>query len=404
VPTNRVLIAGGGPVGLITALVLGRAGVAVSLFEAGDLLHQEPRAATIHAATLDQLDDLGVYRLLEPQGLVCPIVHYYDGHPPELIAAFDHALLDGEVRHPWVLQCEQDKLARTVVAMLAEFPSVQVHPRTRLLSFEQDADGVRATVQRDDAPPEIIVGDFLVGADGARSIVRKQAGIAFEGITYPERFAIIGTPYDFTRHGYAERNYISDPVEWYNLFRISWTGPPGVFRLVVPIRADELTMEPAAQQELGQRKLQRFHPCATPYEVVIFDSYVVNQRVAAGFRLGRVLLAGDAAHLNSPIGGMGMNSGIHDAVNLGSALARVVQGSANDDALDCYDRQRRFVATTHVQAATLINKRNMEQRDPAQRQRYRDEMRRIAGSPKLAKDYLMRSSLVQSLRDAAQIA
>jgi 3-(3-hydroxy-phenyl)propionate hydroxylase len=105
-----VMIAGGGPVGLVVALMLGRAGIAVTLFDQGDIVHSEPRAATIHPATLDILDDLGVYGLIEPQGIVCPIVNYYDGKL--LLAAFDHALLKDETRHPFVLQCEQDKLSR----------------------------------------------------------------------------------------------------------------------------------------------------------------------------------------------------------------------------------------------------------------------------------------------------
>src|SRR2546430_11403836 len=107
-----VIITGGGPVGLIVALMLGRAGIAVTLFDEGDIVHSQPRAATIHPATLDILDDLGAYALIEPQGIVCPIVNYYDGKL--LLASFDHALLKDETRHPWVLQCEQDKLSRTL--------------------------------------------------------------------------------------------------------------------------------------------------------------------------------------------------------------------------------------------------------------------------------------------------
>jgi 3-(3-hydroxy-phenyl)propionate hydroxylase len=106
---RKVIIAGGGPVGLIAGLMLGRAGVDVTLFDTGDILYQHPRAATIHPATLDMLDDLGVYRRIEPLGIVCPIVNYYDQQ--ELLASFDHGILAGESRHPWVLQCEQDKLS-----------------------------------------------------------------------------------------------------------------------------------------------------------------------------------------------------------------------------------------------------------------------------------------------------
>ncbi len=134
------------------------------------------------------------------------------------------------------------------------------------------------------------------------------------------------------------------------------------------------------------------------------NSYVVHQRVAATFRKGRILLAGDAAHLNSPIGAMGMNSGIHDAVSLAGCLLRVIAGKEDERAFDRYVRQRRHVAVEHVQTATIANKKNMEQADPATRQKYRDEMQRAGRDPVLAKKLLMRTSLIDSLRDVERIA
>ncbi|MGH6743197.1 MAG: FAD-dependent oxidoreductase, partial [Bradyrhizobium sp.] len=189
---------------------------------------------------------------------------------------------------------------------------------------------------------------------------------------------------------------------WSNLFKISWKGPPGVYRLVVPASVEELS-DKTGVLETCQRKLQYFHSRSEPYDIVLHDSYVVNQRVAAAFRKGRVILAGDAAHLNSPIGAMGMNSGLHDAFNLARNLLRVLNGEADEGAIDLYVRQRRHVAVTHVQAATIANKKNMEQRDPEARQKYRDDMRRAAEDPVLAKKFLMRTSLIDSLRDAATI-
>ena len=131
---------------------------------------------------------------------------------------------------------------------------------------------------------------------------------------------------------------------------------------------------------------------------------MVHQRVAATFRQGRVILAGDAAHLNSPIGAMGMNSGIHDAVNLAANMLRVLNGEEDEGALDRYVRQRRHVAVEHVQTATIANKKNMEQRDPETRRKYREEMQRAAEDPVLAKKFLMRTSLIDSVRDAAKIS
>jgi 2-polyprenyl-6-methoxyphenol hydroxylase-like FAD-dependent oxidoreductase len=400
-PTRpAVVIAGGGPVGLVVALMLGRAGIAVTLFDQGDIVHSQPRAATIHPATLDILDDLGAYALIEPQGIVCPIVNYYDGKL--LLAAFDHALLKDETRHPWVLQCEQDKLSRTLFAMAKAISNITFRTATEVVGCRERDDAVEVLVEAADGRQERHQALYLVGADGARSTIRKAIGIAFEGFTYPERCMIIGTPYDFAADGYAYRNYIADPQEWYNLFKISWQAPPGVYRLVVPLRPDE-SLDGDRVLAAAQRKLQRFNPRAQSYDIAFYDSYTVAQRVAATFRKGRTLLAGDSAHLNSPIGAMGMNSGIHDAVNLAANLIRVLRGEESDAALDRYVRQRRHVATGHVQTATIANKQNMEQRDPIKRQRYRDEMRRRAEDPALAKAFLMRTALIDSLRDAAKI-
>src|SRR6266481_894606 len=145
---DGIIIAGGGPVGLIAGLMLGRAGVDVTLCDMGDILYQHPRAATIHPATLDLLDDLGVYERIEPLGIVCPIVHYYDQQ--ELLASFDHGILAGETRHPWVLQCEQDKLSRVLFAMARDVPGVEIRTETEVIDCAQSAGAVEVEVRSAD--------------------------------------------------------------------------------------------------------------------------------------------------------------------------------------------------------------------------------------------------------------
>src|SRR5258707_6694374 len=287
--------------------------------------------------------------------------------------------------------------------MVSRRPNAQEGWKLQLMGrCSSTAAAVEVEVKPSDGKRERIKGRCLIGADGARSPVRMCIGVEFEGFTYGERFMIIGTSYDFAQAGYAYRNYISDPVEWYNLFKISWKGPPGVYRLVVPLKLDEV-LDENDMLNICQRKFQRFHPRSEPYEIVLYDSYVVHQRVAATFRQGRVILAGDSAHLNSPIGAMGMNSGIHDAVSLAANLLRALRGEEDEGALDRYVRQRRHVAVKHVQTATIANKANMEQRDPETRRKYREEMQRAAADPVLAKKFLMRTSLIDSLRDAARV-
>jgi len=207
--------------------------------------------------------------------------------------------------------------------------------------------------------------------------------------------------YDFRQHGYAERNYISDPTEWSNLFH--WKGPPDRWRVHFPTepKADEKDL---TRPEALQARLQGFLPTGKPFDIVGSNLYVVHQRVAQKFRSGRAILAGDSAHVNSPIGAMGMNSGIHDAINLADKLIAIARKEADDTVLDRYERQRRHVAVAHTQAQTIRNKRLLAEQDPAVRRRNHDELRRTAETPELARKFLLRTALFESLREADAIA
>ena len=249
---------------------------------------------------------------------------------------------------------------------------------------------------------ETIEGRYIVGCEGARSIVRKDLGIAFEGFTYDDRTSSnIEVAYDFRRHGYAERNYISDPIEWSNLFH--WKGPPDRWRVHFPTDPTE-DEDALLRPEALQGRLQRFLPTGKPFDIVGSNLYVVHQRVARKFRVGRAILAGDAAHVNSPIGAMGMNSGIHDALNLADKLVAIARNEADESVLDRYERQRRYVAVAHTQAQTIRNKRLLAERDSAVRKRNHDDLRRTAENPELARKFLLRTALFDSLREADAIA
>ncbi len=244
-------------------------------------------------------------------------------------------------------------------------------------------------------------GRYIVSGEGARSIIRKELGIDFEGFTYSDRTLNIEVAYDFRKHGYTERNYISDPDEWSNLFH--WLGPPDRWRVHFPTKEDE-TDDELRRPEVLQAKLQDFLPTGKDFEIVGCNVYTVHQRVATRFRSGRAILAGDSAHVNSPIGAMGMNSGVHDAFNLADKLIAIFHGEADDDVLDRYERQRRHVAVKHTQADTIRNKRLLAEKDPAVRKKNHDDLRRTAEDPKLARAFLLRSSLIDSIREADQIA
>jgi 3-(3-hydroxy-phenyl)propionate hydroxylase len=401
---QRVVVIGAGPVGLCLALRLAQQEIASTVVEAlgeDNFLEQVPRAGTNHPATLELFDAIGLYQRLEPRGIVAPLFHYWDRHDNRLIAEFDHAHLKGDTRFPYVLQCERIKIVEEALALAKVHPLIDVRLSTTFTSFAQGADGVTAHVTNADGESETIAGAYLVSGEGARSIVRKDLGIEFEGFTYSDRTLNIEVAYDFRQHGYTERNYISDPDEWSNLFH--WKGPPDRWRVHFPTAPDE-TEEAICRPEALQARLQGFLPTAKDFDIVGSNLYTVHQRVAKKFRVGRAILAGDAAHVNSPIGAMGMNSGVHDAFNLADKLAGILRGTLPEGELDRYERQRRHVALQHTQAQTIRNKKLLAEKDPAVRARNHDELRRTAEDPKLARAFLLRSSLIESLREAEAIA
>jgi len=273
--------------------------------------------------------------------------------------------------------------------------------RINVEKAEQTADKVTARVTGLAGKDEAIEGRYIVSGEGARSLIRKDLDIEFEGFTYADRTLNIEVAYDFRRHGYTERNYISDPDEWSNLFH--WKGPPDRWRVHFPTESNE-DPDALCRPDVLQARLQRFLPTGRDFDIVGSNLYTVHQRVAQKFRVGRAILAGDSAHVNSPIGAMGMNSGVHDAFNLADKLIGILRGETDDRALDRYDRQRRHVAVTHTQAQTMRNKRLLAEQDPAVRRRNNEELRRTAADPKLARTFLLRSSLIESLREAEQIS
>ncbi len=396
---QRVLIAGAGPVGLVLALSLAQRGHRVVVFERQiNPFDQVRRAGTLHAATLEMLDDLGLYGRLESRGIVAPLVHYWEKGSPEPIAVFDHAVLAGDTRFPHALQCDRLKVVQEALKMAAEDDRIEIHTGTELVDFTQDHNTVTAVCNTANDEVVNFKGQYLVGCEGAHSIVRKQLGIEFEGFAFPDRTMTLSVLFDFdSLLPYGHRNYILDPDEWANLFR--W---PDLWRVVLPADPNE---DPEKLLDAGvvQAALQRFHHTGSDYQVTSKSLYTVHQRVAKTFRIGRVLIAGDAAHVNSPIGAMGMNSGIHDAVNLAAKLSSVLQQDGTDDLLDRYVRQRRHVAIEHVQATTIRNKKLMAEADPKIRESNREQLRRSASNATLARQFLLRSSLLQSVREAAEI-
>jgi 3-(3-hydroxy-phenyl)propionate hydroxylase len=394
---NRVIVAGGGPVGAVAALLLARANVPVTMIERATDVVLDYRASTFHPPTLDLLEGSGITAALVAMGLVCPTVQIRDREIGK-VAEFDVTRLKSETQHPYRLQCEQFKLVGHVYQELAKIPGVDMRFGHDVVAIDQSEDEVAITAEH--AGERVTIrGDVVIGCDGGRSTVRKLMDIPFPGLTYPEHFLVAGTRFDFRARmpDISSVNYTADPVRWFMLLQI-----PDMWRILVPV-APEVSADDAVSDDSLQSSLQNICPRPDDYEIVVRAIYRVHQRVAGTYRRGRVFLAGDAAHLNNPLGGMGLNGGLHDVISLTDRLAAWWHGKADAATLDGYEPQRRPEAINAIHAITTRNKKLLEERDPAVRARNLDEMRRTAADPERSYQYLLDSAMISSLRRSGMI-
>jgi 3-(3-hydroxy-phenyl)propionate hydroxylase len=398
----QVMIAGAGPVGLLTALVLAQQGVACTVIEAEPHLTKDLRAGTFHPPTLEMLDQVGVTAAMLALGIQVPRWQSCDmSHG--LVAEWDLGLLKNDTPYPFRLHLEQHRLTPILLDALKRHSHVQVLFNHRFESLTQNATDLQVNVLTPDGPQTWRV-QWLVGTDGGRSQVRKSAEIEFAGYTWPERYSVISTTYDFAQLGYTENAYISDPEQWVAVFKMPDEGPPGLWRMTLPVSQD-VTDEEALAGPYTQKTMRRLtREPSGQYPLVHQSIYSVHQRVAVALRKHRVLLAGDAAHVNNPLGGFGLNSGIHDAISLGQMLAKVVRGEATDDLLDRYHRQRHTVNMEYVQLLSVKNKKNLEERDPVQRAARIQELQETCADPVKARAFLLNSSMINSIARANAIA
>jgi len=397
---DRVIIVGAGPVGLISALSLALRDVPVLVLEANPELFMDLRAGSFHPPTLEVLEPLGVTAKLHELG-IC--VHRWQlrDRTDGVIGTFELSLLADETPYPYRLHCEQHKLTPLVFQMLAPLPHADIRFSHRVTEVSQAGDRVIVKAETPGGG-ETFEGAWVIGCDGGGSAVRKSAQIEFGGFTYPEKFALVSTSYDLGRRGFSDTAYISHPVEWCAVFRLPDTGPPGLWRFLYGCHPDE-TDDEAMSDDIVEARLQAVVPKTDRYETVHRTIYRVHQRVADTFRHGRILLAGDAAHLNNPLGGFGLNSGLQDAMNLTDKLVVVWRGELDDSVLDRYVRQRRTVNIEYVQDSSIRNKRTLEEVDPQLRRQRLEEMRCASLDRVRAKDVLMRSSMIASMRRADAI-
>lgn len=395
---QRVLIAGMGPAGLIAGLTLARAGIPVALFEAEPELPTDLRASTFHPPTLDMLARLGLSDILVEQGLIAPRYQWRDRASGDA-ATFDMGCLEGLTGYPFRLQCEQWKLTRVAYAALQDEPLAETVFGWAAADVTQTPDTVTLTLRRADATRSE-TGRFLIGADGASSAVRRALGIGFEGFTYPEQWVVASTPVDFAAKlpGLAPVTYTADAEEWFVLLQTR-----DLWRVLIPV--DEAA-DPALilSDAWIEDKLQGIAAHDGPYPIAHRTIYRVHQRVADRYRVGRAAIAGDAAHINNPLGGMGMNGGIHDAVNLAEKLIAVLRDGADMDALlDHYSAQRRAIAEEYVQTHTHQNKQVIEEKDPAKRAAHLERLKGVASTPDALLAYVRKGAMLDAVEKSMDV-
>jgi|APFre7841882724_1041349.scaffolds.fasta_scaffold00262_15 3-(3-hydroxy-phenyl)propionate hydroxylase len=395
-----IVVAGAGPTGLMCALALARQGVPVIVFEQEPALTHDLRAGSYHPPTLEMMAPFGVTARMHETGIRVPRWQMRN-RAGDLVAEFDLGMLADVTPYPYRLHLEQHRLTPIQLDLVRAEPLAEVRFGHELVAFEERGDSVRITVAGPNGR-EHVEAAWLVGADGGRSVVRKQLGVEFEGFTWPEHFLVVSTPYDLAQHGYTPNAYVADPAEWAAVFKMPHEGPPGLWRVAFPSSPDE-SEETVLDGDEVERRMQGFQPKAGRYDIAYKSIYRVHQRVAREWRFGRVVLAGDAAHLNNPLGGFGLNSGIHDAINLAAKLGPVWRGEADASLIDRYARQRRHATVEQVQAMSIRNKRLLEERDPAVQRRNMEQMVATAADPARAREHLLNTSMIAGLARAMAI-
>ena len=393
----QVTIVGAGPVGTVMATLLAKAGFEVIVLEANEDCAQDLRASTFHPPTLEMLDQIDITPMLLERGLKAPVYHWRDRKSGEYIE-FDLAEITDKTRYPFRIQCEQYHLSRGLAEGLKKFDNARIFFNSRVSNFVEDETGVDVYVE---TPMEIrkIRSDFLIGADGANSIIRKWLGIEFDGFTYPERFLTLSTKEDLEAHmpNLAHVNYVSDPDEWLVLLRV-----PSLWRVLVPTDGS-LSDDVLRSDEMKNSIFDRLTGNGAAVQTIHRTLYRVHQRVAKSFVEGRVALIGDAAHLNNPLGGFGMNSGIHDAFNLFEKLEPVLRGQENIELLGKFDRQRRTVTHSFTQSQTIENMEFIKCSNQEAHERKRENMLAIKEDDDRRRQYMLRQAMYESLEQAAAI-
>ncbi len=394
----QVAISGAGPVGLCVAMLLGQAGIAVEVFESEPEISLDLRASTFHSPTMDLLEPFGVTAELLERGLICPNWQIRL-HPGGDRAVFDLSVLAKDTKHPYRLQCEQWKLSQALLKRVEALPSVRITFNAEVIDVRQSSDHAQMTL-RSGGTERIVRSQIAVGADGARSLVRKAMDMPFDGETYPETTVLVTTQFPFEDHleGLSNVTYCWKDGGNFSLLKV-----PGRWRVSIYPRED-LSIEEQLTEDSLEENLQIIVPRSERYEVLDKRPYRVHQRIVPRYNNGRLVLAGDAAHLNSPSGGMGLNGGIHDAFELAAALKDILLSNVSLMRFDLYDRRRRPIARDQIIAQADRNRARMREKDPERRNEMLQELKAITSDRGRLYAYLLKSSMIEGFRQSQSIS
>jgi 2-polyprenyl-6-methoxyphenol hydroxylase-like FAD-dependent oxidoreductase len=376
------IVAGAGPVGLVCALELADAGVPVVVVDAEPHIVRSPRALVYHSPTIEALDRLGVLDDMLAAGLTKQDFQFRTLDGDILAAPHMSVLTQSDTRYPYNLHLAQHELAAIVMRHVLRRPGTEVRWNTRVVGIEQADSDVSVAVETPGGP-DTLTARWLIGADGGRSGVRKALGLPFDGTTHPERFVSTNVKYDFEAHGFARGNFIVDPVHWAVIVKIN---NDGLWR--VTFGEDAALPEADVAARVPEHYAQ-IMPDRGAYEIDAVAPFRVHERCADRFRVGRVLLAGDAARVCNPLGGLGLTSGLLDAVALGEALVAVIGGTAPESALDWYASERRRVFLEVTGPTASENKRRVSERDPDAKRIDNERFRRLREDPAFVRQVLL---------------
>ena len=344
-----VIVVGGGPIGFITALGLAQAGVRLSVIESEARIVDSPRAAVYHWSVIDGLEKLGIREEVERSGFPKQDYTYFVLKTGERIE-FSMEVLNGRTPFPYNLHLGQHRLAEIALRRLAGYSQVSVRFSTRLTSLSQDPDGVTLQVMTPNGPEEMRA-KWVIGADGAGSTVRRRLDLGFEGMTWPERFVATNVQYDFERYRYARATFMIDACHGAVIAKLD---NAGLWRCTY---MEDANLPDATLLERLARVYEVILPGAVDYRIDRATPYRMHQRSAPHYRVGRVVLAGDAAHVTNPTGGLGLTSGLFDCYALIPALAAVILQGADPVVLDRYSDARREIFLNRVSPQAVANKR-----------------------------------------------